>query len=112
MGMTLPGKPRAKYRNTPTVSDGLRFDSKREAKRWGELRLMERAGLIENLERQVRFPLKVNGVLVCTYVADFVYREGATRARVVEDAKGFRTREYQIKRKLMKAVHGIEIAEV
>lgn len=86
-------KPRRrKYGNTPTVVDGIRFDSLREANRYSELKLMERAGEISDLRLQVRYQLCVNGVKVCTYVADFVYvRDGIT---VVSDAKGVRTRDY------------------
>lgn len=74
---------------------------------------MEAAGLIAGLRRQVRFPLKVNGVRVCVYVSDFVYIEG--RRRVVEDVKSEFTRKlpvYRLKRKLMLAVYGIAIREV
>ena len=108
---------RRKYRNTPTVVDGIRFDSKREAKRWGELRALERDGLISQLKRQVRFRIEVNGVLICVYVADFVYFDGPREPpweppNVVEDAKGVRTREYKLKAKLMRAVHRVTIREV
>jgi hypothetical protein len=89
--------------------DGIRFDSKKEAARWGELLLMRSAGLIADLERQVRFDLDVNGVRVCRYVADFTYVEGD--CVVVEDCKGFRTPEYKLKRRLLLAIHGIEIRE-
>lgn len=61
------------------------------------------------MQRQVRFPLEVNGVLVCHYVADFVYVEAGRR--VVEDAKGFRTPIYKLKRRLMLALHNVEIRE-
>lgn len=101
----------SKYRNKPVEVDGIRFPSQREAKRWGELKLLERAGEITELRRQARFPLEVNGELVCTYVADFVMRDKAGNL-VVEDSKGFVTDVYKIKRKLMAAVHGIEIVEV
>jgi hypothetical protein len=102
------GKP-AKYRNEPTTVDGIRFDSRKEAARWCELRLLERAGAITDLERQVRFALEVGGVAVAVYVADFRYVEGGVR--VVEDAKGMRTREYRLKKRLMLACHGITIRE-
>lgn len=101
---------RAKYHNTRTTVDGIVFDSKREAERWQELRLMEKAGEITDLRRQVPFALTVNRQLVCHYKADFLYiRDGK---EIVEDAKGLRTREYAIKRKLMRACYGIEIQEV
>lgn len=72
---------------------------------------MEMAGEIKNLELQTRYPLRVNGVLVCTYVPDFEYDDVSTGRHVVEDTKGTVTREYRIKRKLMKAVHGVEVLE-
>lgn len=90
----------------------LVFDSKREAARWVELLDELRAGRISVLQRQKRFRLEVNGVLVCTYVADFVYWRGGVR--VVEDVKSVMTarlRDYQMKKKLMLAVYGIAITE-
>ena len=110
--MQLYGKPR-KYRNVPTVIDGHRFDSKREAARWSELNLLVRAGEITGLERQVRFPLTVNGVTVAHYVADYVYRDHQDR-RVVEDVKSEITRKdptYRLKAKLMAVLHQ-QIVEV
>lgn len=97
----------AKYRNKKTVLDGITFDSNLEAKRWQELQLLERAGQITGLERQVPFPLIVNGAKVCTYNADFVYFENGER--VVEDAKGMKTPEFSLKAKLFKAIHGFDI---
>jgi len=94
-------------------ADGLKFDSQAEAKRYDELRLMERAGEIEpgSIRTQVRYALAVNGVHVTAYIADFVYRR-AGGADVVEDVKGVRTEAYRLKRALMAAVHGIEIQEI
>lgn len=92
--------------------------SKKEHQRAGQLRLMQRAGLISNLREQVKFVLiptqrDSQGNLLereCSYYADFVYdKDGAT---VVEDTKGFRTPEYKLKRKLMLHVHGISIKEI
>jgi Protein of unknown function (DUF1064) len=100
----------AKYGNVLTASaDGKTFASKREARRYGELLLRERAGEIVGLATQVPFDLLVNGIKVCRYVADFVYFEG--ERYVVEDSKGCKTAVYRLKRKLMLAVHGIEIRE-
>ena len=100
-----------KYRNKRTETDGIWFDSKKEARRWGELKLMEKAGEILELKHHVRFDITVNRTKVCGYEADFVYRKAQGYELVVEDAKGCRTREYVLKKKLMKAVHGIEILE-
>lgn len=100
---------------------GNRFDSKKELKRWEELNLLLRAGDIKKLERQKAYELKVNGVKVCTYKADFVYYESFKSQfphlqeyawrEVVEDVKGVRTAVYLLKKKLMKACLGIEIRE-
>lgn len=99
-----------KYNNKPTIVDGIWFASKFEAQRWSELRLLETMGKIENLRRQVTFKLKVNDVVVTSYRADFVYDE--RDKQVVEDAKGFVTEVYKVKRQLMLACYGIEIREV
>lgn len=110
----------AKYGNTKTVVDGIRFDSKHEASRYVELKYMERAGLITDLHLQAPYELvpkqkDESGKVVeraVTYVADFVYRQNGKV--VVEDAKSpaTRTPDYIIKRKLMLYVHGITIREV
>lgn len=108
---------RPKYGNRKVVRDGITFDSAKEARRWSELLLLEKAGAIQNLQRQVKYQLipsqKIAGKVVeraCNYVADFVYvRDGET---VVEDTKGFKTPEYIIKRKLMLWIHHIRIIEV
>lgn len=106
-----------KYKNRKITINGETFDSRKEARRYGELVLLEKAGLVSDLKRQVKFELipsqRVNGKVVeraCTYVADFVYTEGGKT--VVEDTKGFRTKDYIIKRKLMLYVHGIQVREV
>jgi Xaa-Pro aminopeptidase len=100
---------RSKYGNRKTVVDGITFDSIRESKRFGELSLMQEAGLISGLELQQSFDLIVNGMKICRYVADFVYTE-KTR-RIVEDVKGVKTPSYTLKKKLMLACHGITIRE-
>ena len=99
-----------KFGAQSVVIDGERFDSRWEGERWNQLRLAVRAGLITDLRRQVSYELAVNGVKICSYRADFVYRD-ETGKEVVEDAKGHRTREYLIKKALMRAIHGIEIFE-
>ena len=102
---------RKKYGNVRTRIDNFTFDSKLEARRYGELKLLEKAGEIHDLEIHPRYPLDVNGTRVCTYVADFVYRD--TRGTLhVEDVKGMRTALFILKKKLMHAVWGIEVEEV
>lgn len=108
---TRDGSAPSKYRAEPTTVDGIRFASKREAARYRELRLMEQAGHIRGLELQPRYPMVVNGLTVCVYVADFRYVAADGRA-VVEDVKGVRTPAYVIKSKLLKALHGVEVSEV
>lgn len=124
---------RRKYGNTKITVDGIQFDSKREAYRYQELKLLERAGVISLLQRQTKFQLipdqhapsnavytkgprkgqRKPGKLLeheCSYIADFCYiQNGET---VVEDAKGMRTAVYRIKRKLMLERYGIQIKEV
>ena len=101
-----------KYGAKKVVVDGQVFDSKKEYHRWCELRLLERAGKIKGLCRQVSYELipKQNGERACTYVADFVYKD-STGNTVVEDTKGVRTDAYRIKKKLMLYFHGIRIKE-
>jgi hypothetical protein len=101
----------SKYGNVPTVTDDGRFDSKAELARWQELKLLERAGEISGLRRQVRFALDVNGQHIAVYVADFCYSDPKTGLMTVEDSKGVKTAVYQLKKKLMLAVHGVEILE-
>ena len=114
------------------LPDGTVYDSQREFKRHRELLLMERAGLISNLQRQVKFVLvptqyetferfgKYGRRLKdgrrcvekeCAYYADFVYQFADTGKKVVEDVKGYREDDYIIKRKLMLYIHGIKILE-
>ena len=110
--MAFHRKRQNKYGNKITIVDGVRFQSVAEAKRYGELKLLEKAGKISRLELQPRFPLKVLDQLICTYVADFEYVDSKTARTVTEDCKGFPTPLYRIKKKLMKAIHGIDITEI
>lgn len=101
-----------KYGNVKVTVDGRTFDSKKEYNRYCELKLMERAGLIQDLELQKKYELipKQGKERAVNYYADFVYTENGET--VVEDTKGVKTKEYIIKRKLMKYIHGIEIKEL
>ena len=103
---------RAKYGNKKVSIDGKKFDSKAEGARYVELKRLQEGGVISGLKTQEAFALPVNGVLVCKYLADFVYVD-VDGSRVVEDVKGGPvTPVYTLKKKLMKAIHGIEIQEV
>lgn len=121
-----------KFHSKKITVDGITFDSKKEYRRYCELALLEKAGQIQNLELQKVFELipaqyenvsredyikskgkKTKGKCVersCNYKADFCYIENGKI--VVEDTKGFRTKDYIIKRKLMLYIHGIRIREV
>ena len=102
-----------KYRNVKCEYKGMIFDSKRELKRYQELELLERAGEISHLQRQISFEVcpKCGKNRAAHYIADFVYLDDAGR-QVVEDAKGFATEAFKLKKKLMLHVHGIEVREV
>lgn len=117
-----------KYGNKKVEINGHVFDSRKEARRYQELRLLEKAGAIQDLQTQVKFILIPaqherntigprggirKGKLIereCAYVADFVYTENGNT--VVEDTKGFKTKDYIIKRKMMLWMHGIRIKEI
>ena len=123
-----------KYGNKKITYQGEEFDSKRECYRYIDLKFLESCGAISNLRRQVKYELiptqrekstKVykkgrkkgqprEGKIIekaVTYIADFVYTDSTTGKEVVEDAKGMRTKDYVIKRKLMLYIHGIKIQE-
>lgn len=108
-----------KYHNKKVVRDGETFDSVKEYHRWIELCLLEKGGVISDLQRQVKYvliPSQKEGKKTiereCSYRADFVYTDNETGETVVEDVKGMRTEVYKIKRKLMLWVHHIKIVEV
>lgn len=98
-----------KFNAVAVTTDEGRFDSKMEYRRYLDLTMMQRAGAISDLRRQVKYPLILEGVLVCTYIADFVYTQDGQE--VVEDSKGYRTPEFRQKKRLMKEVLGIDILE-
>ena len=123
-----------KYGNAKPFVDGMTFDSNKEAKRWLELKILQRAGEIENLRRQVPFeliPAKYEQDIIgangkpkkgkcieraVNYYADFVYKDKRTGELVVEDVKGYKKglayNVFSIKRKLMLHVHGIRVVEI
>lgn len=130
---SLLQKP-SKYGAKKTECDGYVFDSKRESERYSELKIREAAGEIFGLELQPRFECVVNGKKICTYIADFRYKEynppenikyiqddGSVEEKVVdftgfktivEDVKGMKTPAYKLKKKLVEALHNIEIKEI
>lgn len=98
-----------KYKAIKTEIDGKKFASRKEARRYQELSLLQYAGRISNLETQVKFSLDIEGVHICNYTADFCYDENDQV--IVEDCKGVRTTSYRLKTKLMWAIHRIKIFE-
>ena len=122
---------RSKYRSKKITVNGILFDSKKEARRYSELRLLEKAGAISGLELQKTYELipaqyeyyerygklgrRLKDGKRCiersvVYIADFVYQQNGKT--VVEDTKGIKTKEYILKRKMMLYFHGIKIKEV
>ena len=124
-----------KYKAVKTTIDGITFDSKREAKRYTELKLLEKAGHITHLELQPEYQITINGAKICKYKADFRYftvrqenREQYTNSKgewqtptitgdkegqIVEDVKGFKTPIYRLKKRLVEACYpGTLIKEV
>lgn len=120
----------SKYHAKKTMVDGITFDSKKEALRYQELKLMEEAGLISELAMQVKYLLipaqrekdivgvrggVKKGKIIereCAYYADFVYTDNETGETIVEDVKGMRIEPYITKRKLMLWIYGIRIKEI
>lgn len=123
-------KRKNKYNASEIEYDGIVFDSTKEVLRYKELRFLYSEGIISNLKRQVKYLLipaqrepstvgprggiKPGRLLEaeCSYIADFVYTVNETGETVVEDTKGFKTKDYIIKRKLMLFVYGIQIKEI
>ena len=125
--MTI-SRSKSKYHSRKITRDGATFDSVKEYRRFCELSLLEKAGAITDLKRQqmfilippqrepntvgVRGGIKEGKVIerAVTYIADFIYKENGKL--VVEDTKGFKTKDYILKRKMMLYFHGIRIKEV
>jgi len=110
---SLVKKKRSKYGNKKVTLDGFTFDSKKEAARYHDLKVMQMAGEISELKLQVEFELEVEGKKVASYIADFTYQLNGEL--VVEDVKSSATRKirlYQLKKKLMDAIYKTQIREV
>ena len=108
----------SKYKSKKVALDGITFDSKKEAARWYQLKIMEKAGAISDLQRQVVFELQPAAVINgrkkprLKYLSDFTYLENGKL--VVEDVKSAATKKlstYRVKLHLMKTIHNIEIKE-
>ena len=111
-GKSKAEKPR-KYRNEPVVVDGRRYASKREAAYCEELIQLEKAGKIGGLELQKRFELLgPTGEVICVYVADAAFWDHERDRFRVIDVKGVETEAFKLKRKMMRALNGIEVETV
>ena len=100
---------RSKYGNKKCTYKGIKFDSLIERDRYIFLKDAEDNGVIEDLKCQVPFELHVNNKLVCKYISDFTYYKRMNSEFVVEDVKGVVTAVFRLKKKLMLAVHGIDV---
>ena len=103
---------RSKYNAIKTEVDGYVFASRKEANRYCELKLLESAGEIKDLELQPVYRCEVNGKLICRYIADFRYTSTKLGNVIIEDAKGVKTPAYRIKKKLTEALLNVLIIEV
>ena len=104
---------RHKYNVSPKVDrtvDGITFASKKEAKRYKQLKVLEDEGKIRSLEIQPKFKITVKRKHICYYYADFKYKRG--RRTIIEDVKGFKTDVYKLKKKLVEALYNIRITEI
>ncbi len=108
-----------KYRNEKIIIDEIRFDSKLEARRYCELKLLQRANEIKNLRRQVTFELQPSyrknnkTIRAINYIADFVYYDVKKDKTIIEDTKGFKTEVYKLKKKMFEYKYpDLEIREV
>ena len=119
-GVTVGKKGRSKFGAKKTVVDGITFDSRIEARRYGQLKFEERAGAIKHLRIHPQFEAIVNGILVCKYKADFAYRaEWVSPVNMgpltVEDVKSEgtrRERDWKLRKRLIEAACGVTITEV
>jgi len=112
----LGGGGVSKYRNTRTDYNGTVYDSKKEAMYRQQLDMLTGANIPDHervalIEEQVRYPIVINDVKICSYVLDFKVTYGDGHVDHV-DVKGMKTQVYKLKKKMMLAVHGIEIVEV
>ena len=108
----LAAPKRNKYNAKKTTVDGIVFDSAKEARRYSELRVLERAHQIMDLRLQEKFTLTVNGIKIASYIADFVYLDYHGKT-IVEDVKSEPTAkksDFRMKMKLMRAIHHIEVS--
>jgi hypothetical protein len=98
-----------KFNNEITKVENISFHSKKEAQRYIQLKQLEEMGIISDLELQPKFDIIIKKKHICFYIADFRYKKG--RKTFIEDVKGFKTKEYIIKKKAVEALYNIKIIE-
>lgn len=102
----------SKYRAKPVVIDSRRFASMKESRKYCDLKLLKQAGKIVDFECQIKFPIIINGELICTYIADFVTYDPDGKRHVLDTkSEGTKTAVYRLKKKLMAIVNHITIEE-
>ncbi len=106
--LNVPAKPNKYSAKKVTTAEGV-FDSQMEYRRWEELKLLRAAGQITNLERQVLFKLEINGVKIGRFTLDHMWFDVAANCWRYEDVKGVIVRDFTLRVKLMKAIHGIDV---
>ena len=102
---------KSKYNAAKTERNGLKFDSKKEANYYSKLKLLKTSGIVLDFHMQVRYDFKHNGILLCFYKADFVVNWKDSGVKVI-DVKGRKLPMYNLKKKMMKAFHNIDVVEV
>lgn len=102
---------KSKYKNVITKVGNIKFHSKKEAKRYQELLLLQKTGEIFDLSLQFPLEIRIDGKKICTYYADFMFFDKDDKM-IVEDVKGIRTPIYKLKKKLVEAYWGIKITEI
>jgi hypothetical protein len=105
-------KKPSKYGNKKIVIDGITFDSKKEGRRYEYLKHLQTSGAIQDLRCHHQIALIVKGIEICRYEMDFDYAIVDSGDHVIEDVKGHKTAVYQLKKKLLKAIYGIDISEI
>ena len=108
---SISSTKKSKYKAKRILIDGIWFHSKREGSRYLVLKQLEKIGLIRNLRLQVPYLIEINGIKICKYNADFVYFDVAKGVEVVEDSKGYQTKDYKLKKKMVEAAYSIRILE-
>lgn len=98
-----------KYNAKKITIGGIVFDSEKEGKRYGELRMLERGGEISDLKIHPRYSIEINGIYICYVELDFEYYSTRLNTKVYEDSKGLDNPLSKLKRKLVEARYGIKV---